>query len=150
LLSMTLFRTDRITALLTATAVAIVIAFVACPGGHKSSPAQATLVSVALTPTNPPIALRTAPQVSATGTYSNGTTVDLTTLAHWSSSEATAGDMSTASPGQATALGLGSTTITATYSGRSGSTTLTVSGAALVSIEVTPTNAQLALGTSGQ
>lgn len=145
---MALSKTDRITAVLSSAAVAIVIAVVACPG-HKSKPAQAELQSVAVTPTNPTIALGTAQQFTATGTYSDGTTADLTVLAHWTSSEATAGEMS-ASPGEATGLGMGSTTITATYSGMSGATVLTVSGAVLVSIEVTPTNAQIALGTGGQ
>src|SRR5262245_58995327 len=125
---MTLFRTDRITAILSTAAVAIVVGIVACPGHHKSS-GQAALVSVAVTPTNPTIALGTAQQFSATGTYSDGKTADLTALAHWTSSQVSAGDMSAASPGEATGLGLGSTTITATYSGLSGSTTLTVSNA---------------------
>jgi energy-converting hydrogenase Eha subunit A len=147
---MSISRTDRITAILTTTAVAIVVAIVACPGHHKSKPVQAALQSVAVTPTNPTIALGTAQQFTATGTYSDGTTKDLTALALWTSSEATAGDLSATSPGQATALGMGSTTITATYSGKSGSTTLTVSSAELVSIEVTPTNPSIALGTSGQ
>src|SRR5262245_2563060 len=131
---MTRSRADRITSILTATAVAIVVAIVACPGRHKSAPLQATLQSVAVTPTNPTLALGTSQQFTATGTYSDGTTSDLTALAQWTSSETAAGDMSTAGPGQATGLGIGSTTITATYSGVNGSTTLTVSNAVLLSI----------------
>ena len=145
-------KTDRITSILAATAVAIVVAFVACPGHHRSKPTQASLLSVEVTPTNPTIALGTEQQFTATGTYSDGTTLDLTALADWTSSDAAASDVSMAddSRGKATALGMGSTTITATYSGTSGSTTLTISSAALVTIEVTPTNLELALGTSGQ
>ena len=94
---MTHSRTHRISSILSAAAVAIVIAVVACPGRHGSKPAQATLLSVAVSPTNPAIALGTAQQFTATGIYSDGTTVDLTALADWTSSDATTGEISTAS-----------------------------------------------------
>ena len=92
---MTISKTDRITSILSATAVAIVIAIVACPGRHKSKPAPATLLSLAVTPTNPTIALGTTQQFTATGTYSDGTTIDLTALADWISSDTAASDVST-------------------------------------------------------
>jgi hypothetical protein len=82
---MTISRTDRITSILSATAVAIVIALVACPARHKSKPGQAALLSVAVTPTNPTIALGRAQQFTATGTYSDGRMIDLTALAIWTS-----------------------------------------------------------------
>src|SRR5262245_34671936 len=149
---MTASRTRRVSASLSAIAAAIAVSIVACPSHHKSKPCQPILVSGAVTPTNPTIALGTTQQFTATGTYSNGTTVDLTALVDWSSSDATAGALSTAigSQGQATGLGMGSTTITASYSDKGGSTTLTVTNAALLSIEVTPTNPHIALGTSAQ
>ena len=151
---MTVSKTTRLSALLSATAAAIVVGFVACPGNHSSKkklPVVA-LLSVDVTPPEPTIALGTTLQFTATGNYSDGTTADLTGLADWTSSDAAAGEVSMAagSRGLATALATGSTAITATYSGKSGSTTLTVSGADLVSIEVTPTNPQIALGTSAQ
>lgn len=149
---MSMSSTARVSAILSAAAAAIVLGIVACPGRHGSGTPAATLLSVAVTPTNPTIALGTTRQFTATGTYSDGTTTDLTAVAGWSSSDVAAGEVSTSggSQGLATGLGLGSTTITATYSGLSGSTTLTISGADLVSIEVTPTNPQIALGTTGQ
>jgi hypothetical protein len=149
---MSLSRTSRISALLSVAALALVVGIVACPSRHGSETLTARLLSVAVTPTNPTFALGTTGQFSATGTYSDGTTTDLTALATWSSSDPATGDVSTApgTRGRATGLGLGNTTISATYSGKSGSTTLTISNAALVSIEVTPTNPQIALGTSGQ
>ena len=149
---MTATRTSPLSSILSAAAAAIVVAIVACPGRHGSDSFPATLLSVAVTPTHPTIALGTTRQFTATGTYSDGTTNDLTALAAWTSSDPAIGEVSTAagSWGLATAAGIGSTTITATYAGQSASTTLTVSGADLVSIEVTPTNPQIALGTSEQ
>jgi hypothetical protein len=149
---MTISKTSRLSAILSAAAVAIGVGIVACPGRQESNSFTATLLSVAVTPTNPTIALGTARQFTATGIHSDGTTTDLTALANWTSSDASTGQVSMAadSRGLATALGMGSTTITATYSGKSGSTTLTVLPADLVSIEVTPTNSQIALGTSAQ
>jgi hypothetical protein len=147
---MTLTQTSRFSLILSAAAAAIVLGFVACPGHHSSNSTAVTLLAVAVTPTNPTVAFGTTQQFSATGSYSDGTTADLTALADWSSSDAATGEVSTldGSRGLATGIAAGSTTIRATCSGLSGSTTLTVSGAHLVSIEVTPTNPQIALGTS--
>jgi hypothetical protein len=149
---LSLDRSHRLSAILSAIAVTLVITIFACPGRHSSSFSPSTLVSIAVTPTNPTIALGTTRQFTATGMFSDGTTLDVTALAAWESSAVLAGDISNASGSQglATGLGTGSTTIRASYSGMSGSTTLTVSSAALVSIEVTPTNPRIALGTSRQ
>jgi hypothetical protein len=149
---MTLTKTSRLSAILSATALAIGVGVLACPGKQGSSNPLAMLVSVAVSPTNPTIALGTTRQFSATGIYSDGTTSDLTALADWTSSNAAAGEVSSSvgAKGLASALGMGNTTIRASYSGKGGSTTLTVSSADLVAIEVTPTNPQIALGTSGQ
>jgi hypothetical protein len=138
--------------ILAGAAVAIAVGFVACPGKSSSKRTTVTLRSIAVTPPNPTIALGTTRQFTATGTYSDGTTADVTALAQWTSSDVATSDvsMTAGTRGLATALGMGSTTITATYSGKSGSTTLTVSGADLLTIEVTPTNPQIALGTNEQ
>ena len=145
-------KTFRVSEILAGAAIAIVVGIVACPGGGGSKSSMTTLRSVAVTPTNPAIALGTTRQFTATGTYSNGKTKDLTELADWTSSHPTSGQVSTAagSRGLATGLAMGAATITASYSGKSGATVLTISSAALVSIEVTPTNPQIALGTDGQ
>ncbi len=110
----------------------------------------ATLVSIAVTPTNPSIAAGTGEQFTATGTYSDGTTQDLTSAVSWSSSDTSKASVSNASGsnGLATSSNQGSTTITATLSGISGSTPLTVTAATLVSIGVTPPNPSIANGTS--
>ncbi|HET7106202.1 MAG TPA: chitobiase/beta-hexosaminidase C-terminal domain-containing protein, partial [Candidatus Acidoferrum sp.] len=108
-----------------------------------------TLTSIAVTPAAPSAAPGATIQFHATGTYSNNSTQDLTSTVTWASSN-TAGATITAA-GLATAGTAGqSTTISATLGGISGSTTLTVSGATLVSIAVTPANSSAAAGTTVQ
>ena len=112
----------------------------------------ATLVSIALTPTNPGIAKGTTQQFTATGTFSDNTTQDLTASAVWNSSNTGVATISNAAgfQGLAASAATGSTTITATSGGISGSTTLTVTPATLVSIAITPTNPSIAKGTGKQ
>ena len=85
-------------------------------------------------------------QFTATGTYSDGTTQDLTSQVTWTSSNASAASISNAgsSRGLATASAAGATTITAQLSTISGSTTLTVTTATIVSMAVVPTSPTVA------
>jgi len=108
----------------------------------------ATLTSIAVTPTNPSIPNGTGEAFTATGTYSDGTTQDLTAAVSWSSSAPSTATISNASGsnGVATSANQGSATITATLGGVSGSTALTVTAATLVSIGVTPPNPSIANG----
>ncbi len=109
----------------------------------------ATLVSIAVTPTNPSIAVGTSQQFTATGTFSDNTTQDLTAAVTWTSAAAVTATISNAagSNGVATSVAPGSTTVTATMGSVSGSTALTVTPATLVSLSVSPTNPSIALGT---
>src|SRR6266516_1554979 len=113
---------------------------------------NATLSSIAVTPTNPSIANGTTRQFTATGTFSDSTTQDLTTQVTWSSSSTAVATISNAggSQGLATSVAAGTTTITATLGGVSGSTTLTVTAATLSTIDVTPTDPSIANGTTQQ
>jgi hypothetical protein len=110
----------------------------------------ATLVSISIAPQNPSIGLGASQQFTATGTYTDGTSNDITAMVTWaSSSSATAVISNTAgSIGLATSAGAGSTTISASLGTTSSSTTLTVGPAALFSIAVTPSNASIPLGTT--
>lgn len=114
------------------------------------SPAQ--LVSIAITPAIPSIPLGTTQQFAATGTFTDRTTQDLTATVHWSSSNASVATISNSSGtyGLATSLATGSTNITASSGSVSGSTALTVTPAILISIDVTPSNASIALGSTQQ
>ena len=77
-------------------------------------------------PGSPSIAVDTAQQLTATATYSNGSTVDITSSATWTSSAPAVAFVDAA--GLVGGVLAGSSTITATYSGVSGTTSLTVTG----------------------
>ena len=103
--------------------------------------ANITLVSITVTPANATIAKGARIQYVATGHYSDGSTRNLSNVVSWSSSSA-----SVANPGNGrkkkgivVAKHNGTTTITATTQGISGSTKLTVTTGTLASITVSPT-----------
>ena len=109
----------------------------------------ATLVSIEVTPTNPSIVDGTTLVFKATGIYNNDSTQDLTEQVTWASSDGAVATVSNADPkGLATAVDPGSAPVSATFDGVSGGTTLTVTAATLVSIEVTPTNPSIVDGTT--
>ncbi|MBI4283332.1 MAG: S8 family serine peptidase [Chloroflexi bacterium] len=83
-----------------------------------------SLVSIAVAPTSPTITLGQTRQFTATGTYSDTTTANLTATAIWTSSNSSVATIS--ATGLATSTGGGTTVITATSGGISGNTTLTV------------------------
>ena len=93
------------------------------PGSFLGELGQ-TVQSIQISPTNPQVATGTSLRMTATATYSNGTQLDVTDSASWSSSNsavATAG-----SAGQVAAISAGITTIGASMSGVNGTTQLTV------------------------
>src|SRR5580704_14843286 len=112
----------------------------------------ATLVSIEVTPTSPSIANGLSVALHATGIYTDHSTHDLTSSVSWSSSVASVASVSNlpGSNGLATTLSPGSTAITATLGGISGSTNLTVTAATLVSLGVTPANPSIAKGLKSQ
>ena len=121
-------------------------------GSTTMAVTAATLVSISVSPTSPSIAMGTARQFAATGIFSDNTVQDLTAAASWTSmtpAVATIGDTAGVK-GRASALAAGTTTITATYGGKTGSSLLTVTAATLTTVEVSPTNPSIAKGTSRQ
>jgi type IV pilus assembly protein PilY1 len=108
-------------------------------------PPPPTLISLTVTPVNPTDHPGQTKQFTATAVYSNGSTANVTASATWTSSATAVATIS--SSGLATSVALGGTTITATWSGLSGSTTLTVvPWPTLVSINVTPANPTIDVG----
>ena len=103
--------------------------------------------SIALTPANPSVVKGKTQQIAATATYSNNTTADVTATATWSSNKTT---VATVSKGMTTAVATGAATISAALSGITGSTTVTVPSATLVSIAVTPATASIPKGKTQQ
>jgi len=121
-------------------------------GSTNLTVTAATLVSIGVTPSNPSIASGLTRQLIATGVYTDNSTQDLTAVAVWTSSAPTVASVSNApgSIGLATAIGPGSTTISASSGSISGTTLLAVTPATLVSLAVTPANPSIANGTSQQ
>jgi hypothetical protein len=123
-------------------------------GSTTLTVSPAVLVSIAVTPAIPTIPLGTTEQFTATGTYTDGSTQTITDTVQWSSATPTVATISNAAPTQGLASsaneGEGSTIISATSGTISGSTTLTVTAATLVSIAVTPATPSIAAGTTEQ
>ncbi len=132
--------------------VTITAASGAVSGSMGLTVTPAALVSIALIPASPSIADGTQQQFAATGTYTDASTHDLTGTVTWSSSDTTVATISNASGsnGLAASIAQGSITITAALGTIVGSTGLTVTPAALVSISVTPANSSIANGTGQQ
>jgi hypothetical protein len=111
------------------------------------------LVSVAILPANPTIANNTPSTLSAIGTFSDGSTRDVTSIATWVSSDDTVASNFGVLPNvfsAATTSAPATATITASFgtlSTQTASTTLSVSDATLQSIAVSPSNASIAPGT---
>jgi len=83
-----------------------------------------TLTSLAVTPVNATLNIGLTQQFAATGTYSNGTSGDITSSAVWSSSDNSVATVNSA--GLATGVTAGSVTISAASGDVSGQTTLMV------------------------
>ncbi len=103
----------------------------------------ATLNTIAVTPATATIPSGLTQAFVATGAYSDGTSQNLSDRVIWSSDDVLIATV--VSPGDATGLSAGSALITATFDGKSGSATLTVTDATLESIEVLPAQATIAV-----
>jgi hypothetical protein len=105
----------------------------------------AVLSSITVRPGKGKIAQLTTEQFHAVGTYTDGTTRNLTREVSWTSSDATVATIT--GTGLASGLAPGTATITATLGSLSGSATLEVTNATVVSITVSPSGRTIALGT---
>ena len=117
-------------------------------GGGGGSGGTATLQLIEVTATPPQAAAGTKGQLAAAAMYSDGTHEDVTGRATWSSSNT--GVATIGAGGSVSALITGSTTISATLQGMTGTVNFTVTPAVVVSIGVTPPNLTLARGTTVQ
>src|SRR6185312_13878603 len=107
-----------------------------------------TLQSIAVTPANPSITKGATQQFTATGTFSDNSTQNLTSQVTWTS--ATPAVATISSTGLATGVAIGTSSISAALSGVTGSTVLTVTAATLQSIAVTPANPSITKGATQQ
>lgn len=115
------------------------------------------LTSIVVTPATASAAKGLTTQFTATGHYNDGSTADLTNLVAWASASPATASISNAdgSRGLARGLAVGSTQIIATLDDGfgddvSGTATLDVTPAELVSIAVTPASANVAKGLTSQ
>ena len=109
------------------------------------------ITKLVVSSTSASIARGTTVQFTATGTLTDGTTENATGLVTWSSSNSLVVSINVnGAQGLAMGVTAGMATITATANGVSASATLTVTSATLTSINVTPVNAQIPLGTVQQ
>ena len=129
---------------------------VGCGGSSSTSGgggggSRVTLVSISLTPSTPTLTLgKTQPtqQFKAVGSYSDGSTKDITATSNWLSSITAVATINTS--GLATGISAGTTTISASSGTVSSNTVLMVNPAPLVSIAVTPSTASIAPGSTQQ
>lgn len=101
---------------------------------------DATLSSLQVTPANPSVPKGRTQQFTATGSFSDASTLDVTTQVTWESSKTDVATISNApdSRGLAQTAAVGDTTITAKHGTKSGSTNLKVTNAVLTGLSVTP------------
>ncbi len=109
-----------------------------------------TIASIAVSPASSTIAAGAAQQFVATATYSDNSTANVSATVSWTSSSATVATINAA--GLATAVTAGSSTITATLNGISGTAAVTVPVPAptLVSVSVSAAAASVAVGSTDQ
>lgn len=105
---------------------------------------NATLTSLAIAPQNYRLSVGTSGQLSASGTFSDGSTQDLTAGVAWSSSSPGVATVSVT--GRASGVATGTTTITAVHGTITATATVNVTAAALQSLTITPGTLTLVAG----
>lgn len=107
------------------------------------------LVSLAVTPSNPAIAVGATQRFTAVGTFSDGSVRDISAISTFSAENAAVASIGAAT-GVAVGNSAGQSRIVATSGALSGNTTLTVTGATLVSLALTPQDPVLQVGATRQ
>ncbi|HSZ82732.1 MAG TPA: Ig-like domain-containing protein [Polyangia bacterium] len=111
---------------------------------------DAAIVTISVSPSGLTLPVGTRRQFTAQAIRSDGTSMAITGMATWTSDTPAVAAVSTAGAtrGQVTALSAGGpVNITATYMGLSGSVAVNVSAATIVSVQVTPFNPTITVGT---
>jgi len=119
-------------------------------GSTAATVTSATLSSIAITPAPAFITPGATITFSAIGTFSDGSTQDLSALTTWTSEFSTVATVAGPKSPAVTGQGVGQSTITAKWTGVSATANLTVALPTLISIAVTPATATVAVGASTQ
>jgi uncharacterized protein YjdB len=130
----------------------ITVSYKGQKGERTVAVTPAVIDRIEVTPSNPSGPKGSSGNLTATAVFSDASTQDVTEMADWTSSDPDIVSVSNAagSSGRVSALNEGRSTISATYSGKTGSTLATVTAAVLSRIEVTPELATLPLGSARQ
>ncbi len=104
----------------------------------------ATLTTLQIDPLDPTVGVGVAVTFKATGLYSDGTKVDLTSQVMWSSSAPSV--LPFLGNGQAVAKSVGTSVVTASNGSLVATSTVTVTAASLKSIAVSPDSATMSVG----
>jgi uncharacterized protein YjdB len=133
-------------------AVTITATRLGISGSTPFTVTTAQLVGIALTPGNAMVPLGSVRMMQVIGTYTDGSSQNLTSQASFTSSDVSMVSVSNApgSLGLATTTQIGSVTLSASALGFTTSTPMTVTQAALASIDLTPSGGSTALGYSRQ
>ncbi len=131
---------------LSVSVISLPITNLGCRGVSAISTTK-TVTSIAVTPSPMSLQIGKTEQFTATATYSDGSTSDVTSSANWSSSTPAVATINTS--GLATGLSIGSTTVKAALTGVSGTATLTVPKS-LSGISVSPASANVQIGATQQ
>jgi uncharacterized protein YjdB len=107
---------------------------------------SAQLRSISVTPASPSVPLGLGQPFTASGSYTDGTTRDITGSVTWTSSNAEVATVST--DGLAFGQDIGKTQLTASLDDVSESTSLEVTGAIILSVAVSPSTASIPAGTT--
>jgi hypothetical protein len=110
-------------------------------GSAPMTVTSATLTSIAITPFSALLAPASGVQLTATGTFSDGSTVRINPSVVWSTSDNTIASLNTT--GFVTGQSGGVVTVTARQGSVSGTANILVESAPLSSIQVSPTNSQV-------
>ncbi len=115
--------------------------------GHATvNVVSASLLSIAISPATASVRVGQKYPFTATGTFDNQTTADITNVVTWTSSDTSIATISNAAGSNGVATGVVASTtavtITAAMSGRTATASLTVTEPRIVSIQIAPSAAQ--------
>ncbi|HVI09275.1 MAG TPA: Ig-like domain-containing protein [Candidatus Binatia bacterium] len=134
--------------ILIASAMAALNACQGLPASSTGSASGKTVSSISITPAAASLAMGLTQQFTATATYSDQTTANVSSTATWTIGNQAIATVS--SSGLAKGVTTGSTTLTATLGAVSGTANVSVSNKTVTSLSVTPATATVAVGATVQ
>ena len=133
----------KLQVVLSFTTLLLLASLAACTGFFQNP----VLTTLTIGPQSPNLQQGSTLQMSATGTYDDGSTKTLTSGVFWSSSDTSIANVS--SGGKVTAVSAGTATITASSGAVSGTSTLTVSLNNVIGLTLSPTQVTITRGSTG-